>query len=697
VLNGQTAGSEPVAGRVVGLAIAPGGQIVYAATACGGVFRSDDGGTSWNSLMDAFDVEPTNFASACLACGAIVIGPSDPNRVFVGTGEGDTNQLFRERIVNALPTYHGVGPIRTDDGGRTWVSERAAAGSPDLAGEAFFGLAIDPTQPDNVIGATTAGLYQRQIAADATPQWVKRDDGVYSAVVVALGPNGLTFFAGKWGDRVTQSKDGNAWKTVGANFPTADVGRIALAVQPNNPGVVYALVAKASNGGLHGVYRFDQTENSWLQVSGIPDVLPLSNGTSQGSYDLSIAVDPVDVNRLYIGGSYAAIDPYPGSIWRLTVQSTSTGFVCSQSASIGTHAHADVHVLVATPADPNELWCGCDGGVFLNRDPTGHGEFAAQNAGLASLCCNFLGQHPTDPNILFTGLQDNGTARTSGGPMWSHVNYGDGGYCLVNWADPSRVLSYANGTVYKASDGGLTHDSWAPVWQFGWATMTQPVVGAPYDPANQTHAEVVAVGAGDIVFISTDFADSWPDSGRITLPSGEAGSVFALVFASATRLFIGTTTGQVYRAEASNNTWTVTRLDNVAAGPLGLAGVIADIEVDWSDSTLSSVYVCFSGMGDRRRVWRFDGTKWDARSGPASGDNLLDVEHNAIVVDKRASHDVYVGADIGVWHSTDQGNSWKPMENGLPDAPVFDLQIHATQRLLRAATYGRGVYEIALD
>src|SRR5262249_36161462 len=116
-----------------------------------------------------------------------------------------------------------------------------------------------------------------------------------------------------------------------------------------------------------------------------------------------------------------------------------------------------------------------------------------------------------------------------------------------------------------------------------------------------------------------------------------------------------------------------------------------------TDVTLSSVYLTFGGRGDKRRVWRFDGARWEVRSGPPDGSNLLNVEHNALAVDQKAPGHVYVGADIGVWHSADNGIHWEPFENGLPDAPVFDLQIHPTKRLLRAATHGRGVYEIALD
>lgn len=366
------------------------------------------------------------------------------------------------------------------------------------------------------------------------------------------------------------------------------------------------------------------------------------------------------------------------------------------SASIGTHAHADVHLLIHTPGDSNELWCGCDGGVFLNRDPRGTGQFASQNNGLACLCSNFIAQHPTDPNILFTGLQDNGTARTASGPMWSHVSGGDGGYCIINWANPNLVLVFANGTVYRSTTGGTTHSSWSTSWDFPWATMTQPIVSPPYNPANTADADFVAVGAGEQVFVSKNFASSWPTSMSFSLPAG-SGSVYTLAFASTTRLFIGTTRGQVFRADRLGNSWSLTRLDNVAVGPLGLNGLISDIAIDWADVTLGAVYVAFGGIGDRRRVWRFDGTQWETRSGPAGGNTLLDMEHNALVVDRSAPDNLYVAADIGVWHSPDRGMSWTPLQNGLPDAPVFDLQIHPTQRLLRAATHGRGLYEIALD
>jgi hypothetical protein len=698
VINGQAQGLPAIGGRVSGIAVVPGGQVVYAASANGGVFRSDDGGMSWTALMDAFNVAPTDFASTSLACGAIAIDLRDPRRVYVGTGEGDTNSIFARRVTSALPAYRGIGPIRSDDGGKTWKREATAAGSPTLGGKAFFALAVDPTNRENVVGATSDGLYQRVPKSGGDYEWVQRRPGIHSSVKVTSSGGTTLFFAAEWGKGVFRSSNGQDWDSVDTGFPTSDVGRIALGVQPSNTGLVYALVAN-TDGALLGVYRLDGAGGAWKKIANPPDVLPVdSQGGSQGDYNLAIAVDPSDPDLIYLGGSYYADGQYwPASVWRCRVNAVASGYRMTGD-SIGVNAHADVHVLVHTPDNPQELWVGCDGGIFVNRAARDSSNFASRNNGLACLCPNFFAQHPTDPNVLFCGLQDNGTARTQGGPIWRHVNWGDGGYCLINWATPQQVLVFANGTVFRATDGGQDHTSWnvtADAQSFGWAMMTEPIVGTPYNPSKPADAKLVALGVGATVYLSQDFGTTWPT--RVPLPT--SGGVFCLTFASSKRLFAATTAGEVYRLDRGPRSWSVARIDDASPAPLGLQGLISDVAIDWSDTTLASVYVTFGGIGDYRHVWHFDGTGWAAASGPpgSGSNNLLDVEHNALVVDPKSPGHLYAGADIGVWHSPDRGQNWFPMANGLPEAPVFDLQVHPTRRLLRASTHGRGLYEYPLD
>jgi hypothetical protein len=179
IARGQTASRAAISGRVSGIAIAPGGSRMYVATANGGVWRSDNAGRSWVSTMEAFDVDPTSVASASLVCGAIAIDPANPDRVYVGTGEGDTDAIFAARIVNALPAYRGIGPVRSDDGGASWVQETS---SPSLSGFSFFKIAVDPADREHCVAATSNGLYER-VPAGGAFTWTQRRTAVHSSVV----------------------------------------------------------------------------------------------------------------------------------------------------------------------------------------------------------------------------------------------------------------------------------------------------------------------------------------------------------------------------------------------------------------------------------------------------------------------------------------------------------------------------------
>ena len=685
--RGQADGRPAIAGRTSRLAIAAGGARMYAATANGGVFRSDDGGDTWRSTMDGFDTDPTSFAAASLCCGAIAVSATDPDRVYVGTGEGDTNAIFTLRLTNALPAYRGIGPIRSDDGGGSWVSEPA---TPDLAGFDFFALAVDPADQDNVVAATSNGLYQRTTGA-AGPSWQQRRTGAHTSVVVSQDAAGTHFVAAPHGGGVLHSTDGATWTALGTGFPTANVGRVALGVRPDHPEVLYALVADA-NGGLLGLFRLDALAGAWAQVANPPALLP----GGQGDYDLCIAVDPTDANLVYLGGDRTTTSPFPGSIHRCAISAAAGGGFTMATTSIGSAAHADVHTLAFPPGDRTRLWTGTDGGVFVNRDPAGVGLFESRNLGLSSLCANYLGLSATEPAVVFCGLQDNGTIRYTGEELWRDVLFGDGGYCVVHPTDPFTVLAYANGQVFRTTTGGRDWGDWTLVIHPSWGIMAEPLVGAPGGSTRVAFGAFTSAGVAG-VYVSDDFGVTWPAvaSPTLSLPAG-SGGVFSMVFASADRLFLGTTAGRVFRADHTAAGWSLTRIDNAAGGALGLVALVSDLAVDWSDGTLSSVYACLGGSGDPRHVWRFTGGAWQVASG-TGGTALLDVEHNAIVVDPANPATVYVAADIGVWQSTDSGGSWTPLERGLPDAPVLDLQIHQGARLLRAATYGRGVYEYRLD
>ena len=174
-----------------------------------------------------------------------------------------------------------------------------------MAGKAFFALAVDPRNPENVVAATTEGLYQRTIGADGKPLWTLRRARC-ALERRGRGDGGRDPFllrrVGQGGVRISGRHD--VGTAVGTGFPAGDVGRIALAVQPTNPSLVYAMVADGQRRAARASTASTAREGQWKKVANAPDVLPVDNGSSQGDYDLAIAVDPEDANLIYIGGSY---------------------------------------------------------------------------------------------------------------------------------------------------------------------------------------------------------------------------------------------------------------------------------------------------------------------------------------------------------------------------------------------------------
>ena len=179
-----------------------------------------------------------------------------------------------------------------------------------------------------------------------------------------------------------------------------------------------------------------------------------------------------------------------------------------------------------------------------------------------------------------------------------------------------------------------------------------PLAGTPPNPESPTaaaDADLVAFGSIR-PWISTTFGDTWQSIPTNTIERDQLDqSIRALVFASPNRLYAGTRGGGVYRFDRAGERWTRDRIDLVGdPALLPPLSIVTDIAVDPSNP--DRIYITFGGFGDYRRVWFFDGSQWEPRSGPEAGspDSLLNVQANAIVLDPADPAHLYVGTDIGV-------------------------------------------------
>gem|GEM_PF-1799519 len=743
-LNGQAANNPIVGGRITDLALSRDGQRVYAATAGGGVWRSDDGGDSWRPLMDGLRLAPQypefvdrdlagpEQGASALAIGAVACVSDDPDRVFVGTGEYTADNRG----------YRGIGILSSNDGGRTWVTEGIASGHDPLTGAIVFALTIDPGNPDRVMAATSRGLYRRTSDGSGGFQWEQRrihtagtgGDGLReftSSVVAARSGETTTWFMAQRGGDVFRSQDhGATWQPAAAGLAVAADDILTLAVKYDDAGILYALV---STGQL---LRADLSvaAPAWQAVTGFPPTVNGSFGGAEGEIHQAIVVDPTNPNRVFFGGGRSHNTSGGAAAWAAALYRADIGIVGGSPqmafANIGRSVPSYINALTVPVDAATRLWIAGDSGVFATEQSADAVvTFESKNTGLIAQRMYALAMHPTYESVLLGGTEGNGCIRYVGDELWraaynadtryhkdSAVHLGDVRGTAINWNDPYQVLiavapsstkvHTTNATpktaalFIKRSDGGddpdppdsdeivLALDAGDTVESYS------PMVANPHVTGNAVEADRVAFGSRQL-WISDDFGANWDRAGAAL-----ASHIRSIAFAAFNRIYVGCMEGQVYRFDHAAGVWIPTRLDTqpgLPAGPGKINQPVTGLSVD--PGSPDRVYLTFGGIGVYDRLWFYDGAAWSSRHNPTAPAirQLPQVQALSIAVDPTNPATLYVGTDIGVWHSTDSGVQWDPFNEGLPEVPVHQLLIHGPRRLLRAATGGRGVYELHLD
>jgi len=695
------------AGRITALAAGPSGTRVYAGAANGGVWRSDDGGGSWAPLNDYITSPTTTIGSEddALAVGALAVkfAPSGDD-VFVGTGENAGN----------YDAYFGIG-IRHFSGG-AWTLEAT-----NLADAGIYEIVIDPddTTPTHVFAATTKGLFRRPTSGSmatwtlvTSTAFTNASGAVSSIVAAGLGAAKRFYAAFAW-DQVYSSPDGAAWTALTG---LAGNGRIALGIAESSPGIVYALCQDGTLNRLSGT--------SFSTVTGLPANVLFSGG--QGWYDIAIAVDPTNPATIFLGGDRlrvfkGTVTGSPGS-FVFPFNPANTMSPTADPTWVGANVHSDVHAIVfgmnaaGTAHDPATVFVGSDGGVYASTASGDAGTFSSRNVGLAITEFAYLAQRADTDAVVFAGAQDNGTPRIFGEQACSELAGGDGGGVVYDPRDAYRVMrQYVYGIFEATTDGGATWSgvhfppttaattaqSDAASAESGSAGFVAPL--AAFDTGSST----LAAAGTNRLWLTSDWGTSWvtlptntnpyvpatPNATQDVLagsadpPSSPLKGIRAIAFASATRIFAATAT-YVYRFDLTGSAWTSTQITNTGLPP----HVFTALAVE---NAATGTFYATLGGGGVAHAYYFDGSAWHA----ALPTSVVDVPSHAVVVDSANPSNVYVGTDVGCWKGVKGAGptwTWSVYSQGLPEAAITDLAIHQPARLLRAATHGRGVWEIDL-
>jgi len=521
-------------------------------------------------------------------------------------------------------------------------------------------------------------------------------------------------------NKVTPAGGGTPVVTVLA--ATGDLAPHTVAPNPPPPGACpvgqEGLVRRSVDGG-----------QTWQGCPGgvcgapVPGVnfLPGSQGFCGGQcfYDIAIDIHPNNLN-IQLGGSAR------GTCQDVMKRSVDGNTFARDDIGL----HADSHAAAFAPSNPNVVYTGNDGGIWRSND-AGDNWISRNNMDFSATQFQDIALHPFDRFFTIGGTQDNGTNCLQPDGTWRRCDFGDGGYALIDQTagDTTNVTMYHTyfnqrnnivgyGRVFninQAQDGG---------WQFLNCTATgircadNVLFYAPMDLGPDT---ADSVGISNTVYYGSDRLYRSRDRGTTMqlvsqgplspLPSPPNPADVGVVI---TTIDIFTGNDNVRVVGLRNNLIGVNR--SVFATTTG-SNTLVDItnpnfpalkpatRVAIDPTNPNTVYVSFGGFGvpDGQHVWKttnlaglVDGSVTPADGWVPAGSGIPDIPVDVVIVDPLNPNTIYAGTDVGIFRSIDAGANWSAFSAGLPRVAVFDLEIANAQRILRAATHGRGIYEISL-
>jgi photosystem II stability/assembly factor-like uncharacterized protein len=681
-------GLGPLTGRINAVAVDPlDNKIVYVCSAGGGVWKTIDRGVTWKPLSDGWQFLQTS---------SIAIDPNFPDTLYVGTG--DFPQSF---------TY-SFGIMKSDDGGTTWTNYGAAT----FANLSISHIAVDPNNSQVVIatagrGAAAGGGIYRSVNGGQT--WTKAAlpnvswDGLSISVPDALGKVTL-WAAGESavGANIYKSvNEGLTWTKVTTPIGAFVHASVDIACSKVSPGTVYILDPHnpIPSAGNH-IWKTINSGASWVDVTtGFP------NGQvggpyytwDQSSYNFYIGTSKITNNGVVTDGVYVgmitiAMSPDGGKTWMDISKSYK-----DQNQAL---SHVDQHAFFADTLAANTVYFGNDGGVHrMVYDPVAKsGTFTPLNASLYVTQWYFVATHPTDATRIMGGLQDNANPTAIGNlNFWINPGGGDGSAVTYDQFNPNIAYNCDQDlTVYRTTSG--------------WTTTPDDISdGTAYSNESINMFPPITTGnkgtAPSPLFAGTDHLWMW-DPVNLWTPdiSGQALSTAANLRTIATcpsdskRLYTGSDDGQLWeiRNMSLGANAVAVEVDN---GYFGSSPVVSIAPLPTNAADLLAG-MTQAGPGNLLHCTNVDAANpvWTDVTGTGAT-ALPPLPINAVARDPYAPNTTwYVGTDVGVFMTTNAGTTWSNITRplGLPNVQVNDLKINKTTGFMYAATYGRGLWKIAI-
>ena len=631
---GSMTSSRGGAGRLNCIAFHPtNANKMLAGAASGGIWYTNDKGKNWNTTTDDL---------AALGISDIKYAPSNPSIVYAATGDNDGSDTY------------AIGIIKSTDGGIHWSPTNLSWAV--TMRRLISKVLVHPTNPDIVYASTSYGIYK---TTDGGASWNRLRPGLYKDMEFKPGDPNTLYIATKTGV-LKSTNGGSSFTTLSIPFTTT-VTRIEIAVTPADANYIYVVAGKKSDGGFAGLYRSTDGGANFSVRSTTPNILgwQLNGGDSGGQawYDLSIAASPTNKNIVLVGGINIWLSANGGTSW--TIKAHWQGFGNS-------YVHADIHDL-RYAIDNTTVWASSDGGAY--QGTTNGNSWKEYNSGMAIAQMYRMGASASTEKKIITGWQDNGSSKYNG--TWYKVLGGDGMECLIDYSNNNILYaSIYYGQIYRSADGGQN---------FTLVTNSIPEEGAWVTPyvIHPNVSSILYAGYHNI-YKTTNRGTSWV---KLSNFSGSDKIRALAISPSNPNIMYLATLYDVRKSTNGGSSWT-----SIASG-IGNGSVTSFAIHPTKPNT---VWVTLSGYYSGYKVMKTTngGQSWTNVSG-----NLPNIPANCIVYEKNSANGIYVGMDAGVYYRDDNLGQWVPFMKDLPNVIVNELEIFYPGQKIRAATFGRGMWE----
>jgi photosystem II stability/assembly factor-like uncharacterized protein len=662
-------GPNNIGGRINCTAIDPNNSsVIYAGNASGGIFKTSDGGATWNPI---FDEQPF------LAIGAITIDPNNSQIIWVGTG--DLN-------IGGYP-FIGDGIYKSIDGGITWTNMGLAET------RIISSIIIDPSN-SNIIYAGTMGipfetnndrgLYK---STDGGATWnqvlfVDVDAGVIDMVMDPFDTQ--TIYATSW-NRIRNNEvsivygpdthiykstnGGTSWAILTGGLPGFTTCRTGIAISKQTPGKLYALIVDTTFSA-QGIYKTTNGGASWTNVTSNFDQSVFG---SQGWYFGKIFVNPTNDEEIYVPGVDMQRSTNGGSSWS---QSTPPWWYYQ--------VHADGHYI--SFVDGNTFYYSTDGGLYKTDDDCATW-FDAEN--IPNTQFYHVSANNFEPENYYGGAQDNGTSGGNASTItnWPRIFGGDGFKPIFDPTDPSIFYTETQyGGLYYTTDGGSYYNDFT----MGIDFTDRRSWDMPYlmSPQNHTHFfcgtyrmyEMTGAPFSAWTAISDDLTD-----GQVSEDRFHVITTISQSSVEANNLYAGTSDGNVWASINGGSSW------NNVTSTLPERYVTS---VHASPNAAATVYVTHSGYRDNDYIPHIhksidNGQTWTDISG-----DLPQMAVNDLVILPGNENKLFAATDAGVYYTEDGGIEWTRLGDNMPMMAVYDIELNATGERLMAGTFARSIWSI---